>query len=151
MRPLTAKEQKFVEGVLAGKTNADAYREAYPSDKGDNGGIAERAWRVSKRPAVQAALAKINAKVEEKLVITKERLLRPMLKIVERDADREPQKIVGEDGDEQLVLERDPRAVPAAALISKIMGYDAPEKIELNVEGSLLFQIRNRVRSRRPQ
>lgn len=54
---LTNKENIFIDEVLRGKTNADAYRIAYPtSKKWKNQSVATKAWELRHKPEVAQAI-----------------------------------------------------------------------------------------------
>jgi hypothetical protein len=131
MRPLTQQERAFVEGVMAGKSNAAAWRVAYPAAAatlaGDNRGIAEEARNVARRPAVMGALAALRFVVERKSEWTKAQAVARL----KRAADSP----------------KHPEATQAIAQASKMLGWDAPQKIEAKIEGSLWWQITHRAKT----
>lgn len=53
VRPLTIQQMKFVEGVIAGKTYRQAYRDAYPNDTSKDSTISASAQRLLKHPEVR--------------------------------------------------------------------------------------------------
>ena len=127
---LTAKESRFVEEICLGKSQADAFRAAYGGTaavhRGDNLGIAEQARRVIRRPHIADAIAARRTKTERRVEWTKAQAL-------ERLKQAADQK-------------HHPVAIAAIAQASKMLGWDAPQKVEVKVEGSLLWQIRHKVR-----
>ena len=140
MNPLTLKEQKFVECVLAGKSQSDAYRAAYPADmgvqRGDNRAIAKRSGEVAHRPHVAAAIAKPRAKAAAKAIAKVEATLGSL-----------SEQLIG-------IIVAKPKAAPthgdriqSMKTLGSWIGLDAPQRIEVKVEGSLLHQIRNKVRT----
>lgn len=134
MRPLTAKERVFVDEITKpGTTQADAWRVAYPKQAselaGDNRGIAEEARVVARRPQVAAAIEAHRKKQEARSEWTKAQAIERLRQIANEPAPG--------------------HATHAIAQASKMLGWDAPLKVEAKIEGSLLHQIRNRVRSRR--
>jgi len=56
LKPLTAQQRTFAEGVIAGHTLRQAYKNAYPNDTTSDNAISANAWRLSKRPKVAALL-----------------------------------------------------------------------------------------------
>jgi hypothetical protein len=56
VRPLTAKQQRFVLALLEGKGKSDAYRIAYGNNP-DPHVVSTQAHRIAKSPAVKAALS----------------------------------------------------------------------------------------------
>ena len=53
-RPLTAKQMAFAKGLIEGKTQAQAYRDAYPDAQGSQQSIKTSAWKLSRDPRIQA-------------------------------------------------------------------------------------------------
>lgn len=71
-RQLTAKQLKFVQGLIEGKTQLEAYRQAYPDARGDDRALRVTAWSLSRHPKVQA-------KVKEAIEQTSEVLLEDLV------------------------------------------------------------------------
>jgi hypothetical protein len=67
-RELTHSMRTFIAGKLAGKTSRDAYREAYPNDKGSDATVSSNAYKLSKHPLVAKALQDAWGQTEEALV-----------------------------------------------------------------------------------
>jgi len=55
-KPLSAKAHAFARGLIEGKTQEQAYREAYPDAKAKQAVIKSNAWRLSQDPRIQAML-----------------------------------------------------------------------------------------------
>lgn len=53
-RPLTAKQMAFAKGLIEGKTQAQAYKDAYPEANGSPSSIKTSAWKLSRDPRIQA-------------------------------------------------------------------------------------------------
>ena len=56
LKPLTPAQLKFAQGVIAGQTLRQAYKDAYPGDNTSDQAISASAWRLSKRPKVAQML-----------------------------------------------------------------------------------------------
>lgn len=56
-RPLTQAQIKFAQGVIEGKSRRQAYRDAYPNAKGQDGTISACAHRLSKDPRIAQMIA----------------------------------------------------------------------------------------------
>ena len=67
-REMTHGMRVFIAGKLAGKTSRDAYREAYPNDKGSDATVSSNAYKLSKHPLVSKALQDAWGQTEEALV-----------------------------------------------------------------------------------
>lgn len=51
-RPLTPQQMAFVEGVIGGKTRRQAYRDAYPHNRGSNASVSACAYRLARDPRI---------------------------------------------------------------------------------------------------
>lgn len=71
-RQLTAKQLKYAQGLIEGKTQLQAYKEAYPDARGDDRALRASAWGLSRHP-------KIQAKVKEAIEQTSEVMLEDMI------------------------------------------------------------------------
>lgn len=77
---LTAKQEKFAQGIAKGMTNTDAYKDSYNTSKMKDKTIWERSSIEASKDKVATRVAELKAKVEEKvieeLVIDKEYLIK---------------------------------------------------------------------------
>lgn len=55
-RPLTSSQMEFAKGLIAGKTQLEAYRIAYPNAQGNEKGIKTSAWKLSQDRRIQRIL-----------------------------------------------------------------------------------------------
>lgn len=112
-RPLTPKQRAFAENVLAGMTGSEAYRQAYRS-RMTAAALTVEAGRTARLPHVAAYIAtKREAQVKKAEAtgeMSREFLLSHLRKIIEasKPADR----------------------IRAIAQASRMLGYDAPQKVE---------------------
>lgn len=83
------------------------------------------AQRTLNYPHVQAYLISERKKISKAQILTRERSLQILRDIAETNAANKRDKIA------------------AIAQSSRMQGHDAPQKVEVKVEGSLLFRIRN--------
>jgi hypothetical protein len=83
IRRLTPKQLAFVQGKIAGKSNAEAYREAYPDDKSSDRVISANAYKLTKHPIISQMLEDAWGETVEALtedvVATKRYVLRQLL------------------------------------------------------------------------
>ncbi len=71
LRPLTPNQLAFVDGLVRGKTQRQAYRDAFPDDHSNDATISASAYQLTKHPKVakaleQAAEETIDFMVEDK-------------------------------------------------------------------------------------
>lgn len=123
MKPLTPKQQAFADAVLQGEGNSEAYRKAYAAN-GNAAGVARRAYEVRHHLAVAAYIAKAQAQLEATRVMDRKESLLALSAIVRRKAARDSDRI---------------HAIRTSA---EMQGFFKPTKVEVKLEGSLLWRIR---------
>lgn len=106
-KPLTIKQEKFAQGLFAGLSQREAYRQAYPSSiNWKDKTVDEKACLQAKNDKVMTRLAELNGKVVEaitaKKIITVEEILTEYAKIAKADIKnflefRTAQTVVGHD------------------------------------------------------
>ena len=127
MTKLTAKQTAFADAILDGKTGSDAYRIAY-NTKGSNRAVARKAVDLMKHPAIIAYIKDMRSRVQTKKIMDKQEMLQELTEIA---------RAKKKEGKEATTTR-----VSAMERIAKMQGFDAPQKIEAKVEGSLLDRIR---------
>lgn len=109
---LTSQQEKFAEGVANGKSQAEAYRAAYPkSQKWKPETLWSKASEMMSHRKVSERVAEIRAELAKKSLWTREQSVKVLAEIAmaaEKDADR----------------------VRATAELNKMHGFEAPQKIE---------------------
>ena len=65
---LSAQQIMFVQGVLMGKRQRQAYREAYPNDRSTDRNIAVTANRLLHSPKIQTFIQRVTDTAEEKIL-----------------------------------------------------------------------------------
>ena len=73
---LSAQQFMFVQGVLKGKTQRQAYREAYPNDRSTDRNIAVTANRLLHSPKIQTFIQRVTDTADEKILEDKARTRR---------------------------------------------------------------------------
>jgi phage terminase small subunit len=72
---LTAKQEQFVQGIISGMTQADAYRSAYDTSRMTDKTVHEKASRLSADDKVRARLEELRGQlVKETIMTAQERL-----------------------------------------------------------------------------
>ena len=72
---LSTKEQKFVDAIVSGESNSDAYRKSYSCEKTSQKNIWKSAHTVRHRPRVEKAIADARGKASNQADITVQTLL----------------------------------------------------------------------------
>jgi phage terminase small subunit len=122
---LTAQQRKFADAVIGGATGSDAARAAGVT--GAPRYIAERAAKWMANPKVKDAIAKGRAALAEEDLLTRREAVGILARIAK--------------GKDKRASTRD--RIAALAQASRMLGYDAPTKVTMKVEGSLLHRIRS--------
>ena len=95
-RRLTAKQTVFLQAKIAGKSNSEAYREAYPDDKGSDRAISANSYRLTKHPLIKQMLEnaweETTELLAEDLASTKRYVLRSLV-AMSRSAKQEGSKL----------------------------------------------------------
>lgn len=73
---LSAQQMMFVQGVLKGKTQRQAYREAYPNDRSTDRNICVTANRLLHSPKIQTFIQRVTDTADEKILEDKARTRR---------------------------------------------------------------------------
>lgn len=124
-RRLTAKQGKFIDGVAAGMTYSDAYRQAgYAVDKMTVKEIAINANRVARLPNISPIIEEHKAELADKDIWKREDALNALKDIV-----YEAQKNRKKESKYNAAAEN--VAIRAIEQANKMCGYNEPEKIEI--------------------
>lgn len=67
---LTANQEKFVQGIIEGMSQADAYRNAYPKQKSTDKTVWECASKLLKNPKVNTRLKELRAELAKPSIMT---------------------------------------------------------------------------------
>lgn len=109
---LTAQQEKFALGIAAGKTQADAYREAYPkSKKWKPESVHEKASHLMRHVKVRARIDELRERVTKAGIATAERVLLEASRLALFD----PRKLFKEDGSPKPINELDDDTAAALA------------------------------------
>jgi phage terminase small subunit len=80
---LTAKQEKFCQGVADGLTLSDAYRAAYDCSRTTDKSVCEGAARLMADTKVSARTAELRASLAEKRLWSREKSAEALVKVVE--------------------------------------------------------------------
>lgn len=113
--------------MLGGATMADAYTAAGYRACSNKQATSKNAVKLTRVPVVAAALAAGRAALAEEDLLSRREAVGILARIAK--------------GKDKRASTRD--RIAATAQASKMLGYDAPSKVEVKLEGSLLHKIRN--------
>lgn len=88
-KPLTPQQEAFCRAMAGGKSQAEAYRTAYPKSRSWKGEtVVQQASRLARSPRISARLAELAATVEKEFAVETADLLREAARIAFSDARR---------------------------------------------------------------
>jgi phage terminase small subunit len=131
---LTIKREKFVQGLFAGKSQREAYKEAFDCSKMSDKTIDEAACRLFKDSKVSARLEELQNELKERNMVSVEWVLNNLKTVAERCMQAEP--LVDREGNIVEYTFQAPGANKALELIGKHLGMFT-EKLEVN--GSMVI------------
>lgn len=155
-RKLTQKQEKFVQGLIKGLSQRQAYRAAYDAKNMSNSTVDSNACRLLKTSKVSARHQELNSKIikraEEKLIITAEEILREIASIAKDDLknylDFEMKEFVAgyEDGEvlreERIAITmKDSKTIDTKNISEISLGKDGNFKFKLYERDKALYKL----------
>jgi len=153
---LTQKQEKFVQGLIKGKSQREAYKAAYNASKMADKTIDVKASELFKNGKVRVRFEHLNNKVikrsEEKAIITAEEIIREIANIAKDDIsnylDFETKKtiVAYEDGepviDYRLVVDmKDSKNIDTKNIAEVSLGKDGQFKFKLYQRDTALYKL----------
>lgn len=119
---LTPKQEKFVQGIVQGMSQADAYRSAYSCKKMSDKTIWENASRLMADSKVKARVQELRGKLEKSTIMTAQQRLEWLTGIIQSKEESTTDKL------------------RAADIMNKMQG-EYTQKIEANVTNEVNINI----------
>ena len=137
---LTANQEEFVKGIIEGKSQAEAYRAAYPKQRSSDKTVYENASRLMNNSKIIARLKELRDKMVTPSIMTAQERLELLTRIARGE---EPEKIVQYIDGERVELE-----VPASLktrreaidVMNKMTG-EYVQKVEADVKQEVVINI----------
>ncbi len=123
-KPLTIKEENFVQELFKGKTQLEAYKTAYNASKMKDKTVYEKACLLAGKDKIRARLKELQDEVKERNIVTVEKVLKEYCKLAFFD----PRNLFNENGQPKEITELDS---DTAACIA---GLDVAENYDFNGE-----------------
>lgn len=122
-RKLTAKQEKFIHGVLSGLSKSEAYRRAYNAKNMSVETIAVKACNLAKQDKIKVIIEQRQKKIADREIWSREKALSML-----RD-------IADEAVDEKGLAKPQMRGVAVRAIeqANKMCGYNAPDNLNVAV------------------
>jgi phage terminase small subunit len=96
---LTPKQEKFVQGIIDGLSQADAYRSAYSTDKMTDKTVWEKASRLMADDKVKARVKEIRDQMMKPSIMSAQERLEYLTRVIKGE---EPEKYIRFDKDEKI-------------------------------------------------
>ena len=90
---LTAKQEKFVQNVIAGMSQADAYRAAYPNQKMSDKTVWETASKLMNNPKVITRLNELRDKLASESIMSAQERMEWLTKLVKNEEEGTNEKL----------------------------------------------------------
>lgn len=119
---LTANQEKFVQNIIEGMNQADAYRSAYPKQRMSDKSVWETASKLMKNPKVVSRLTEIRAEMMKPSIMTAQQRLEWLTKVINNDEEGTSEKLKAID------------------IMNKMQG-EYTQKIEANVQSEVNINI----------
>ena len=137
---LTANQEKFVQGIIEGKSQTEAYREAYPKQRSSDKTICEAASRLMANSKVRARINELRNALAGPSIMTAQERLEYLTGIVKGTRGEKVLKVI----DGQTVEEELPVSVKnklsAIDIMNKMTG-EYVQKISADVDTSFNINI----------
>lgn len=117
---LTAQQDKFALGVASGKTQADAYREAYRAGKMTAKQIHEEASKLASRPKVAQRIAELKERITNTGIASASRVLLEASRLATFD----PRKLFFDDGTPKPITALDDDTAAALAGLEVVEEFE---------------------------
>lgn len=94
---LTAKQEKFVQGIIEGMSQADAYRSAYDTRRMTDKTVHEKASRLMSDDKVRARLSELRNELAKPSIMTAQERLEWLTEIIKSDEETTSDKLRASD------------------------------------------------------
>ena len=117
---LTAKQEKFVQNIVKGMSQIDAYRDAYNADGMSDNAVSREASLLMKNPKISQRHKELGEDTRKSTIMTAQERLEYLSKIIQ---DEEKEKILTINNGEEMTIER------PADLNTKMIAIDFMNKM----------------------
>lgn len=118
---LTANQEKFVQGIIEGKSQIEAYREAYPKQRSADKTCYENASRLMNNSKIKARLKDLRDQLAKPSIMTAQERLEYLTRVIKGE---EPEKVINIVDGEPVEVE-----LPSA-LKTKLNAIDIMNKMQ---------------------
>lgn len=90
---LTAKQEKFVQNIIEGMSQADAYRSAYPNQKMSDKTIWESASKLMSNPKVNARLTELRNQMMKSTIMSAQERMEWLTNLINNEEEGTNEKL----------------------------------------------------------
>lgn len=90
---LTAKQEKFVQGIIEGMSQADAYRSAYNTKRMTDKSIHETASKLMADPKIASRVAELRDKIANESIMTAQQRMEWLTRVVNSEDESTMDKL----------------------------------------------------------
>lgn len=90
---LTGKQEKFVQGLLAGLSQVEAYRAAYDTQGMNPRTIQNEAYQLAKQDKIRQRLSQLREKIAGERILTIQERMRWLTELIENDGPSNTDKL----------------------------------------------------------
>lgn len=90
---LTAKQEKFVQNILEGMSQAEAYRTAYPNQRMSDKTVWETASKLMNNPKVITRLKELRDKIASESIMTAQERMEWLTRLVKNEEEGTNEKL----------------------------------------------------------
>jgi len=139
MRDLTPKQEQFVEGVISGLTQREAYKQAYPGINMNDNSIDQSACRLMKHPGVAHRVAELRGELKERHMATADKVIEELTHIA--FADISDYLDYKKDGDNVKVEIKDSKNIDTRAVSEVSVTKDGTFKFKMYAKDQALIAL----------
>lgn len=137
---LTPNQEKFVQGIIEGKSQIDAFRAAYPKQRSADKTCYENASRLMNNSKIKARLKELRDQLAKPSIMTAQERLEYLTRVIKgEEPERVVQFVEGEKFEETIPPSIKTR-LNALDIMNKMQG-EYVQKVEADVKSELTINI----------
>ena len=137
---LTAKQEKFVQNIIEGMSQADAYRNSYSTNRMSDKSITEEASKLMANPNIATRVKELRDRLADESIMTAKERLKYLTRVI-KGIETE-KKVEWDEG--RAVTCEEPASIKtrlsAIDIMNKMQG-EYVQKVEANVDTSYTINI----------
>lgn len=137
---LTANQEKFVQGIIEGLSQAEAYRNAYPKQKNTDKTVWENASRLMSNPKVKARVQELRDLMAKPTIMTAQERLEFLTGVINGTRGEKVVEIVDGEAVETEVPASMKNRLNAIDIMNKMQG-EYVQKVEAAVTNAVNINI----------